>query len=904
MVTMETAIETDYLKAHASNIWFVLGAYLFAFFPWAVMNNVGFISEKWRTCRLTRKLARIHLASSILPIIYLAVYAEAQRRDGDNKELGAALAALMFNVFQLMRTIMGWVQLNAFVAWCKDAMECIRALEGDEYESSSSEGTEGRRRDETKGMMEIMRQWKNLFVSWCKGCGQRMRIRSWRGAVNGMQRGNGDEENRESSVTVDIQGNDVDGAEESIGASPDISGHNRDAEAGAGSSSGVNEETVETTANNGEGSYESYAQSSVGRRKVSDTEDVVMVNNMVVENEVGVREVTVLPSWEKIWSGLKQGRFTPSKWLRTDRAILNTVRWGGAYLCGMGEGWSVGGFSVGAGNESGKILESFFSKEMETVRNILLHVEWDMTVENDSRQFFRIHRFGDDDIVELTGEMSTAYGNRDTSYRVSDTYTVDAYAFQFNSLVGSYPSSNERYKTANREMVAVGLVHSVLLAKHLGVEKLKAIRRYYDGHRLQGGSILRKAFELLLMQTKTRIPDDTKIWEIFALNDYQIPIFPYRMQTVALWDKATNWRVLQASAHQDSIFSHHLLFNLKINNGNEYGKRVLHNAPNPVDIFNSCSKWTIEQFDRRGFVWRDYRWKGLLGVVMETVRTFFAEWVTASAHEANWEPEIPRACVEFNTGEKRGSYTYSHLTWICQRELQRKVARMPKEENLPGNAALIILFILGFPLLRFKDVKDGEVEAQDSQGKVQEASALSCPNIHCTVDLNVEVCHVSTPLAPQDISLIIQIDKTKRTASLRLQNNSGDARFIWQDWVDAAMGCMKGFEEAVDGEMGYGRKIVRAQLGKPMVELCPLLVYEDGIEPVVEKTSAARVWTGWPAFDVRICKFEVEEWADACGRDSGKNYVPDEVIENVERVIEALVAAENEMKKSTQCGDV
>ena len=29
-------------------------------------------------------------------------------------------------------------------------------------------------------------------------------------------------------------------------------------------------------------------------------------------------------------------------------------------------------------------------------------------------------------------------------------------------------------------------------------------------------------------------------------------------------------------------------------------------------------------------------------------------------------------------------------------------------------------------------------------------------------------------------------------------------------------------------------------------------------------TSSAGVWTGWPPFDVRICKFEMEQWLNAC----------------------------------------
>ncbi len=54
----------DYRTEIAGNRWFLLGAYFFA-----SMNNVDFISEKWRTCRRTHNLAHIHVASSIFQII-------------------------------------------------------------------------------------------------------------------------------------------------------------------------------------------------------------------------------------------------------------------------------------------------------------------------------------------------------------------------------------------------------------------------------------------------------------------------------------------------------------------------------------------------------------------------------------------------------------------------------------------------------------------------------------------------------------------------------------------------------------------------------------------------------------------------------------------------------------------
>ncbi len=91
--TTDGVTQTDYLKQRADNIWFDLGAYFLAFFPWAIMHNIDSISEKWRTCRRTRKLAHIHLVSSIFPSIYAAVYAEAQRRDENNMELVSVVSS-------------------------------------------------------------------------------------------------------------------------------------------------------------------------------------------------------------------------------------------------------------------------------------------------------------------------------------------------------------------------------------------------------------------------------------------------------------------------------------------------------------------------------------------------------------------------------------------------------------------------------------------------------------------------------------------------------------------------------------------------------------------------------------------------------------------------------------------
>ena len=47
----------------------------------------------------------------------------------------------MFNLIQLLRTLMRKVQLEVFVECCKHAVECSRALQGgDEERSEQSEG--------------------------------------------------------------------------------------------------------------------------------------------------------------------------------------------------------------------------------------------------------------------------------------------------------------------------------------------------------------------------------------------------------------------------------------------------------------------------------------------------------------------------------------------------------------------------------------------------------------------------------------------------------------------------------------------------------------------------------------------------------------------------------------------
>ncbi len=77
----------------------------------------------------------------------------------------------------------------------------------------------------------------------------------------------------------------------------------------------------------------------------------------------------------------------------------------------MGEEWCVKALNVRYCNDFNEILESFFSKEMGDVREILQQVQWNVSLNNNSGQFLRIYRLVRGSEVKLTGEMSAVNGS-------------------------------------------------------------------------------------------------------------------------------------------------------------------------------------------------------------------------------------------------------------------------------------------------------------------------------------------------------------------------------------------------------------------------------------------------------------------------------------------------------------
>ncbi len=753
----------DHLKSLADYRPFVLGAYFCAFAPWGVISNIDFISEKWRTIRRTRKLVLCHLILSMLPVFYVAVYAEAQRRSNDSKELGAALVALFFNLSHFLRTLFGNMQVNAFLRWASDLADCMRAIRFEQFYSVPRE-------------------------------------------------------------------NDGDKAED------------------------------------------------IGR--------VLMLNNSVVDNEFGGTDVTVKFTWKSIWNSLKRGRWAPNEWLRSDHVWLSTVRWCGAFLCSMGMDWSC--------QVNADTLKRFFSSELRDTLFFLdcttWNIEEDESVAADESNDKMERNNGDiiekdlktfsmDEMYDSHGLKVSALGCAayDTPIPSSndkrDSYL--AYSFEFNSLCGSFPTNKNNPWNSLREDIAVELVDCLLLVKHMGVQKLRRIKRSYGRATFLNDKMWNAAFKFLLEQCgASKVLKDNSMADMFSELD-RIPIFPSRLQMMTLWDKCPNKRVLQASVHNDNDAA---LF--MDGDPADVSDQVEEFCGGPKDVYDYYK-------DIGRLVAKHYGKRIVCGVVAESVRSFLADWLTSSGHEPSWEPVVPTDYeLEFRVsqyilGEKLQGRKTDRLLWECQRALHTEIARTYRgHEDLPSSAPLMMLFILAFPQVSIEEIVNEEngyeiiavnPNSGDCDGKKSDESTSTSSSSHCEVNVSERVLRLWAEFVPSDVTVLIRQNLVTSQATLKLTSKCHDARFIWDDWVNAMVGFMKGMmlykeETPKRDDIDYQPANVgmfplhRVNLREPMLELCPLHMKPNG---TVFQSDIVRVWTGWPPFDWRVCQFEVDQWLGA-----------------------------------------
>ena len=112
-------------------------------------------------------------------------------------------------------------------------------------------------------------------------------------------------------------------------------------------------------------------------------------------------------------------------------------------------------------------------------------------------------------------------------------------------------------------------------------------------------------------------------------------------------------------------------------------------------------------------------------------------------------------------------------------------------------------FLLGFPNLYMDAADDSEVETHDNNTDVC-ASNMSSSRTHHSVNVSKRTWKFTTNLAPQDIWIEIRTDPGMQRNSVRLKKGNEISRYVWQDWVESAMGFMAGYNERGGGKIEIG----------------------------------------------------------------------------------------------------
>lgn len=100
-------------------IAFVSAVYLIVLLPWGFLYFHDFISDRWRGIGQTFRDGIIHIVIVSVPMPVIIVYIVLQRRlpSPDNKEMYAAITALVLSLYHLLRTLWGLQQLLRFRRW-------------------------------------------------------------------------------------------------------------------------------------------------------------------------------------------------------------------------------------------------------------------------------------------------------------------------------------------------------------------------------------------------------------------------------------------------------------------------------------------------------------------------------------------------------------------------------------------------------------------------------------------------------------------------------------------------------------------------------------------------------------------------------------------------------------------
>lgn len=577
----------------------------------------------------------------------------------------------------------------------------------------------------------------------------------------------------------------------------------------------------------------------------------ICVNNTVVDNELSGTDLDV--SIEKSKMNRKTHPTTwlnPTTWLRTDEEVLCTIRWSGAFLCSFGELW--GGLNA-KGFTSKDELHDVFSKFRDSLNS--LHRVTFMQDENRYRCNLNMVNW------EKGGPYETSLVNANLRKMIKG---LEPRKIALENVMGAYTgvSAVNMYRHPEN-----GLVCAMQYAQCIDEESFNALVCYSDKF---NSTVL--GWELLVWQNRDFPKDESPVPRALT-----VPAFPWRKLMVPLWDSCTNWRVLQASVHMD---------NFVVPPG-----RDMRAAGRPPKCFY---QYTLEKqkshTNSKKFSPSNY---GYAGCILEMVRSFLADWMVSStsrSEKPNWTPQLTKKTSEFSTTRnielsddadvKREQL--NQWRWEFQSILHERVAAMDRSDtNLPASLDFILLFILGFPGTFVEQNRGSAPSATQSRVEPVEQNRGSARGPsqsnedHEIVPIpdegEVDLVFLFQPrIAPQTIKVQVSVcGNEKKKVVMELICTKSVAKFIWEDWINCAMGYIQERDEYMEEHPKWFPKNFRkrtpakANLSKGMV------TFSHPHSELPELRGDIQVWTGWPFFDIKLVQFEFNQWMQNAGYLSG-----------------------------------
>lgn len=589
----------------------------------------------------------------------------------------------------------------------------------------------------------------------------------------------------------------------------------------------------------------------IGRYEDADKYDgMLKVNSTIVDNEFTGTDLSVQVDWitvKSIGKAITSGRWKAGDLLTTEQAELCTVRWAASFLCAFGHGWMK--------------AEGWDKEEVETWikenRLVLQHL---------TRERHRVvDENGQHAVWSLAPEKSRHVGAYQCVIgNYSPFHSLEDYTLEFENALSSYPTSSvARLQRKNRSRVSIYLVDMLLMLKTVGAPLAESMATDFSRRRLLQTPLVKKnALQLYAWQIgNSGVAGDISKW----LNR----LYPLNLAICSVCDAPTIWRVLEASDQSDIQVTRTVCprnsgsFPLSSSRATEIDADSNH-------IFEYTRKWALDRI----IIFGPPRF---LGVRLAAVRSLLAEWSTTCQRVFDWSPVLPSEHVRIPISNDvitgvlvDDDDALNALICDCQTALHSNVAgELASSNDLPACANLITLFLLALPFFQLCSSRNrahqdsNNAELGDTEGE-NERSRYTLYWIPRD--------------GPCNICVEISVNPSTSTASLALICNEANARFVWQHWINAAMGFMKGMDEEAeqggDSEGARGtadddeslhvkRRIAKADLSRSI-----LRISTDHADLDMKHLSRELVvFTGWPIFDVRIDTFELNQWLSASGND-------------------------------------